>query len=375
MEETLSSDSFDSVRIKFLALGSSACRVLNTFVLQQMASANNCLAIDTDRSCLDGLHEKLPTYCFGEDLFRGFGSGGDVEWVQKHFQLQDEHLRVFFQQTHLLVILVGLSGGTGSGTIDAVLTSARQAGLFTVVIPLMPFSFEGHHKNGRAQTQLQHLQSMADLVLPFYSDLLFQILPETASAGEALEEGYRLLSQSLRTFSDGLHPKDNAPLGCRLNDFIHHFDNKPDALIWGVGSGNGEQAAKQALQAALECPMLRVQVDTFIPQRACLFLQTPSELPLNTLKTLYGDLQSRVNIANLPLLTSCSVWENDQNETTVLLILTACTKNLKTERFRKKRSKKAVGDNPDQTQLDFGNGYAESYWDTPTYLRRGLKLE
>ena len=374
MEEGLTSviTNPNSVRIKFLALGSSACRALSFFSAQYAFLSDDCLAVDTDRSCLDALEKTVPTYCFGEDLFRGFGSGGDAEWVQKHFPLRDERLSAFFQGAHAVVILVGLSGGTGSGTVEAALGSSRQCGLFTVVIPLMPFSFEGHPKNVRAQAQLERLRSTADLVLPFYNDLLFQTLPGNATAQEALAEGYRLLSQVLKVLRDGLHPRENTPFACRLNDFAHHFDNKPDTVAWGIGSGDNANAA---LEATFGCPMLKVKLDTFVPQRVCLFLQSSSELPLNALKTLHEDLRGRLNVADVPFLTSCSVRESEKNEATALLILTAGAKNLKTERFRRKKSKKPLCDDPSQIRLNFEGEYAESYWDTPTYLRLGLKLE
>ena len=264
------------------------------------------------------------------------------------------------------------SASGGSGTVEAALNLAQQTGVFTVVIPLMPFSFEGHPKNVRAQAQLERLQSTADLVLPFYNDLLFQVLPENATAQEALAEGYRLLSQVLKVFRSGLYARENTPFACRLNDFAHHFDNKPDTVAWGIGSGNDANAA---LEAVFKCPILKVKLDTFVPQRVCLFLQSSSELPLNALKTLHKDLRVRLNVADAPLLTSCSVQKGDTNETTALLILTAGAKNLKTERFRRKKSKKALCDDPSQIRLNFEGEYAESYWDTPTYLRLGLKLE
>ena len=374
MEEGFTSVTADpnSVRIKFLALGSCACRALGVFAAQSISLVDDCLAVDTDHSCLDALEKTVPTYCFGEDLFRGFGSGGDAEWVQKHFSLRDERLSAFFQGAHVVVVLVGLSGGTGSGTVEAALGSSRQCGLFTVVIPLMPFSFEGHPKNVRAQAQLERLRSTADLVLPFYNDLLFQTLPGNATAQEALAEGYRLLSQVLKVLRDGLHPRENTPFACRLNDFAHHFDNKPDTVAWGIGSGDNANAA---LEATFGCPMLKVKLDTFVPQRICLFVQTSSELPLNALKTLHEDLRARLNVSDAPFLTSCSVRESEKNEATALLILTAGAKNLKTERFRRKKSKKALCDVPSQIRLNFEGEYAESYWDTPTYLRLGLKLE
>ena len=57
MEEGFTSVMADlnSVQIKFLALGSSACRAMEVFAAQLTSLSDDYLAVDTDRSCLDAL--------------------------------------------------------------------------------------------------------------------------------------------------------------------------------------------------------------------------------------------------------------------------------------------------------------------------------
>ncbi|MBP5191352.1 MAG: hypothetical protein J6Z25_02155 [Opitutales bacterium] len=379
MEDSLFSmeaEASPSVRIKFLALGSSACRALNAFVSDQKMAWEDSLAVDTDRSALDGLQKELPKYLFGESLFRGFGAGGDTEWVQKHFSVQDETVQLFCRRAHVIFLLVGLSGGTGSGMLEIVLQIARQAGAFVVVIPLMPFSFEGKHKSVRAQTQLSYLQTIADLILPFYNDLLFQSLPETATAQEAFAYGNHLLSQLLRALYANLSTDNHHTCACHLNDFVRHFAHKPESLIWSVGSGRGEEAIMQAFQEALSSPLLQMKQDRFVPQRASIWVQAPAEIPLSTWKALNKKLQESFGGSEVSFLNSGVTRSDGVDEANVLLILIAATKNLKTERFRRKKSKKAAeGREVLPMQLDFEMENAESYWDTPTYLRLGLKLD
>ena len=50
-------------------------------------------------------------------------------------------------KTDVLIILVGLSGGTGSGALLATVQMALRAGAFVLILPILPFAFEGSFRN------------------------------------------------------------------------------------------------------------------------------------------------------------------------------------------------------------------------------------
>ena len=361
-------------RVKFLALGSAACRVLNAFFVKQSYMSDLCLAVDTDLRCLESLDAGLPKYCFGKNLFRGLSSGGDEALIKDAFGKSDSVLQEFSQKSDVLIILAGLGGGSGSGMLPAMTQIAVQTGAFVIVIPIMPFSFEGKNKGIRAQTQLKSLQTVADLVIPFNNDFLFQTLPSSATIKEAFAEGDRVISGLIQAFFLSLTSVESGAFVCNLSDFIQHFSEKPDAIAWGIGEGSGKTALEDALKKALDCPTLKSQLDSAPSQKAFIYSYLTPDIPLTALKNLNYEVQRFLGIPELQILNNCHTSAEGQQQARIFILIASSQKNLKHARYRSKKSKENTNENV-QIQFDFAAQGSDSYWDTPTYLRLGLKLE
>lgn len=370
MEQTASV----GARLKYLALGSAACRILNYFFTTQSYMADLCLAVDTDLRCLEQLHPSLPKYCFAKKHFRGLSSGGDETLVKEVLGKEDACIQSFCQKTDVLIILAGLSGGTGSGTLSATVQMALRAGAFVLIIPILPFTFEGKNKSIRARNQISALQSLADLVVPFYNDILFQTLPESATIKEAFQEGDKLIAQIMCAFANSLNRVESGAFATNLNEFSHHFSEKPDIVFWGIGRATGDQALKQALKKVFECTPLKTHGEEVPIQRAFVALHSSNEIPLKDLKNLNYEIQSFLGVPEIQFLNSCNVSLKESQEVELFLLVSSTKKNFKTVRYRNEK-KKSMPSAHVQIQFDFEDQANESYWDTPTYLRMGLKLD
>jgi cell division GTPase FtsZ len=370
----IESVSHSGARVKFLALGSSACRVLNAFFVKQSYMSDLCLAVDTDLRCLESLDAGLPKYCFGKNVFRGLSSGGDENLIKDAFGKGDAVLQAFSEKSDVLILLSGLGGGTGSGMLLSMAQMAVQTGAFVIVIPLLPFSFEGKNKSIRAQTQLKTLQTVADLVIPFNNDFLFQTLPPSATIKEAFAEGDRVISGLIQSFFLSLTSVESGAFVCNLSDFIQHFSEKPDVIAWGMSEGCGEAALEDALKQALDCPTLKTQLDNTPSQKAFVYSYLTPDIPLTALKNLNYELQRFLGIPELQVLNNCHTCAEGTQHALVFILIASSKKNLKHIRYRSKKSKEILNENV-QIQFDFAAQGNDSYWDTPTYLRLGLKLE
>ena len=361
-------------RVKFLGLGSAACRMLNTFFTQQTYMSDLCLAVDTDLRCLESLTPELPKYCFGKNVFRGMSSGGDENLIKATFGKEDPNIQTFAQKADILIVLVGLGGGSGSGMLIATVKAAIQAGIFVIVIPIMPFSFEGKNKSIRAQNQLKHLQTIVDLVVPFYNDFLFQHLPETATVKEAFVEGDRQISQLMQSFFLSLTQTETGAFVCTLSDFIRHFSDKSDCISWGIGEGHGPKAIEEALQMALESPTLKTNLDTTPSQKAFIYLRTSTDIALTDLKNMNYELQTFLGIPELEQLNCLHTNLSGSSNAILFVLISSVKKNIKHARYTTQKNKASSAGNV-QIQFDFSTQATDSFWDTPTYLRLGLKLE
>ncbi len=361
-------------RVKFLALGSAACRCLNHFFLQQTCMSDLCLAVDTDLRCLESLDSSLAKYCFGKNVFRGLSSGGDENLIKDVFDKADPVIQTFCQKSDVLIVLAGLGGGTGSGMVIPTLQIAKQAGTFVLVISIMPFSFEGKNKSIKAQALLKAVQSLADLTVPFFNDILFQNLSDSSTIKEAFCKGDDLLGQLTQSFFLSLTQVDTGAFVCNLSSFMQHFSNKPDSVFWGFGRGDGENAVGKALKSVLECPSLKVRLDLAPIQSAFIYTNLTSDITLTDLKNLNYELQSFLGVPDLQILNNCHSNLGGIQKAEIFVLLSSCKKNLKAIRYKNKKQKSNSTSNI-QIQFDFETQGIESYWDTPTYLRLGLKLE
>ncbi len=370
MEQTTSV----GARLKYLALGSAACRILNHFFTTQTYVADLCLAIDTDLRCLEQLHPSLPKYCFAKKHFRGLSSGGDEALVKEVLGKEDACIQSFCQKTDVLIVLVGLSGGTGSGALLSTVQMALRAGAFVLIIPILPFTFEGKNKSIRARNQINALQSFADLVVPFYNDILFQTLPESATIKEAFQEGDKLITQMMCAFANSLNRIESGAFATNLNEFARHFSEKPDTVFWGLGKASGKNALNQALKKVFKCTPLKTHSSEAPAQRVFIALHSSNEIPLSDLKNLNYEIQSFLGVPEIQFLNSCHISLSDSQEVELFLLVSSTQKNIKTVRYRKGKQQASPTTHV-QTQFDFEEQANESYWDTPTYLRMGLKLD
>ncbi|MDR0755943.1 MAG: hypothetical protein LBE99_03465 [Puniceicoccales bacterium] len=363
-------------RVKFLALGSAACRALNYFFSKASILSDLCLAVDTDLRCLESLHPSLPKFCFEKNHFRGLSSGGDEALVEQMFEKDAAPLHAFCQKTDILILLVGLGGGTGGGACLKLVQLAIQWGAFVLSIPIVPFSFEGQSKAIRVQSQLKSLQLASDLMVPFNNDILFQSLSDAATIKEAFTEGDAWLSRLMKMFFIYLTQNTAGALEGNLNNFVKHFSDKPEGVFWGIGFGEGERASEQALRSVFDCPFWRSSKGHIPIKKVFMFSQLGSGIPLVDLKNLYYELQGHLGSPEIQVLNAYAELAEVTSRVEIFILGSYCKQNLKAARYRKRLGNEKISNSQNiQIQFDFDDAGSEAYWDTPTYLRHGLKLD
>ena len=313
----------------------------------------------------------MPKFCLGKNVFRGLSSGGDESLVKQAFDKDAAALSDFCQKADVLIILLGLGGGTGNGAALGLIKLALQSGAFVIVIPILPFSFEGQTKGVRAQGALKAIKLMADLVIPFYNDVLFQSLTETATVKEAFNDGNRWLSQLNSMLVNYLSNDKSAALNGTLNTFVQHFSDKPDHIFWGLGS-HEQGDIGQALKSVFEGPFWHPNTNDMPIKRVFIFSQLGSQISLVGLKNLNYEIQCYLGTPDIQILSAYKELETEPTHVHIFVLGSHYEKNLSAIRYRKNGMSAAQGQ---QIQFDFEAAGQEAYWDTPTYLRLGLKLE
>ncbi|MCY7350459.1 MAG: hypothetical protein LH606_07305 [Cytophagaceae bacterium] len=139
--------------------------------------------------------------------------------------------------TDLLVLLVGLGGVIGTGTVPVVARLARELGIPTVAVVTMPFEFEGKIKMEQARWGLAALVERCDAVLVHDLQDLLRLSPKIG-LDEVYAQADERISQSVQTLLE--------PLKAGATTEVLRFVKGAGRLHFGFGTGRGENRARQA---------------------------------------------------------------------------------------------------------------------------------
>ncbi|HET6408881.1 MAG TPA: cell division protein FtsZ, partial [Chthoniobacteraceae bacterium] len=155
-------------RIKVLGIGNAGSNALDRVVLDGLDRAD-LIAVNTDAQVLTGSVASRKIQ-IGQSITRGLGAGGDPE-VGREAAMEDQSdLRQVIGDGNIVILVVGLGGGTGSGAAPLIAEIAREQGAMVVVVATVPFNFEGKRRVAQAEEALAQLRQNTDVLLCFDND-------------------------------------------------------------------------------------------------------------------------------------------------------------------------------------------------------------
>lgn len=238
--------------IVIVGLGGAGASILQRF---SGSSAENV------RLCIMSLDERLGRECgnvefvqLGAGLNHGLGSGGDPEVARQAIEESGSQIDALLSGARLLVMVVGLGGGTGSGVAPVLARKASEAGVFLVSVVVMPFGFEGRRRRKQADTALEEIASISDIVFCFENDYMEELFRSRTGAQAVFEEANVLLSQA--TASVPLLANSPGIINIGLDELVTALENNDSRCIYGSGKGYGPNRAEDAARAALESPLV-----------------------------------------------------------------------------------------------------------------------
>lgn len=189
----------------------------------------------------------------GEALSHGLGSGGDPEVGRHAMEESSERVKEVLENCKLLVMVVGLGGGTGSGAAPVLAQMAREAGVFLVSVIMMPFSFEGKRRRAQADSAMEEIARLSDIVFCFENDYMEELFRNRSGARAVFEEVDRLLAKA--TASVPMMASSPGLINLGLDELASALQNRDSRCIFGSGSGYGKDRAVQAARSAVESPL------------------------------------------------------------------------------------------------------------------------
>ena len=193
---------------------------------------------------------KIP---LGRTASRGLGAGANPEVGRKAALEEKDAIAAALEGADMVFVTAGMGGGTGTGGAPVVADIAKAAGALTVGVVTKPFLFEGNRRRKQAEAGLAELAAAVDTLIVIPNQRLLSVAGENMSLADAFKRADEVLLNAVQGISDliTVHGIVNV-------DFadVRTIMHGQGMALMGTGRSSGEQRATEAMQAAINSPLL-----------------------------------------------------------------------------------------------------------------------
>lgn len=164
----------------------------------------------------------------------------------------DDIRRMLDDGTKMAFITAGMGGGTGTGAAPVIAQASKEMGILTVGIVTIPFRFEGSRKIDQALDGVEEMSKHVDALLVINNERLREIYPDLTVL-DAFAKADDTLSVAAKGIAEIITVQGFINLD--FND-VKTFLKDGGVAIMSTGYGEGEERVKNAIDDALNSPLL-----------------------------------------------------------------------------------------------------------------------
>ncbi len=189
----------------------------------------------------------------GESLTEGRGAGNKpVKGKEAAIESLEAVKNVLEGGTKMVFITAGMGGGTGTGAAPVIASAAREMGILTVGIVTIPFKFEGRLRINQALEGIAEMEKYVDSLLIINNEKLREMFGDL-KLSNAFSRADNILATAAKGIAEiiTVHGYINV-------DFadVETVMKGSGVSIMGSATADGDERAVDAIQAALESPLL-----------------------------------------------------------------------------------------------------------------------
>jgi cell division protein FtsZ len=223
-------------------------------MLQEQVTGIEMIMINTDAQVLAETNPASKIQ-IGAKLTKGLGAGMKPE-IGKDSALENyDEIRTSLEGADIVFISAGLGGGTGTGAAPVIAQIAKEIGALTIAVVTKPFSFEGKKRLKLAEEGLEELKRESDSIVVIPNDKLLSIIDRKLGLKDSFKIVDSVLAQAVSGTSGVILSSGQNDINLDFADLQTVMNHKGMALM-GVGEHEGENAAYEAIKAAIESPLL-----------------------------------------------------------------------------------------------------------------------
>lgn len=241
--------------IKILGAGGAGGNTISRLMQIGVVGAET-IAINTDAQDLLYTDADIKIL-IGKEITGGLGAGADPKIGEESAKESRNEVKKVLEGADMVFVTCGLGGGTGTGSLPIAADIAKKSGALTVGICTLPFTMEGRQRMKNAREGLDKLQKNVDTLIVIPNDKLLEIVPDVS-----LPTAFKVADEILVNAVKGISELVTRPGLVNLDfaDIRAVMTNGGLAMI-GMGDSDGENRAIEAVERALNNPLLDIDID------------------------------------------------------------------------------------------------------------------
>ena len=192
----------------------------------------------------------------GSKLTKGLGAGMKPDTGKESAIEANEEIRSALEGADIVFIAAGLGGGTGTGAAPVIASIAKELGILTISVVTKPFKFEGKKRQKFADIGLDELKRESDSIVVIPNERLLSIIDRSMGMKDSFKLVDSVLSNAVTGTSGVI-----LDTGCGDDINVDFADLRTvmgykGLALMGMGDYTGENSPFEALQIAVESPLL-----------------------------------------------------------------------------------------------------------------------
>ena len=246
----------DGARIKVIGVGGGGNNAVDRMIEAGVTKAE-FICVNTDAQQLANV--KAPTVLnIGRKLTSGLGAGAKPEIGRQAAEESKDEIKNLVKDTEMVFVTAGMGGGTGTGAAPIIAEAAKSLGVLTVAVVTKPFFFEGPQRMRNAEEGIKNLAEKVDAIVTIPNDLLLKIADKKVTIKDSFKFADDVLRQGVQGIIEVITQR--GIMNCDFAD-VRTIMKDSGVAHMGIGVGKGENAAQDAVRAAIESPLLETSIE------------------------------------------------------------------------------------------------------------------
>ncbi len=363
-------NNINGARIVAVGVGGGGGNMIGHMVKEGVTGIE-MIMVNTDAQVLHEA-ENASKIQIGTKLTKGLGAGMKPS-VGKDSAIENyDDIRNALEGADIVFISAGLGGGTGTGAAPVVAQIAKEVGALTISIVTKPFGFEGKKRLKLAEAGLEELKKESDSIVVIPNDKLLSIIDRRLGLKESFKIVDGVLAQAVSGTSGVILSSGENDINLDFADLQTVMSHRGMALM-GVGEFEGENAAYEAIKAAIESPLLD-NMSINGAMGVLVHFKMHPEFPLMEISDAMNVVHESAH-EDAEVIFGTSTDENiEPNYIKITIVATGFEKELNTQE-ESKNNQNFVNETPTpkavlRPKLVVGGEYDDNYLDIPSYMRQ-----